>query len=493
MLRTSAVLTLLLPLAAQAADVPVRGERLELRASQQTATRRGAAVVVVDPAVGPPFADPTTGAALVVSAGVGPGRCRAEIPLDAGLWRPLGGNGAEHGWRYRAAAPGTQGVRLVVVRPGRIRVMARGGAWPCDLGAPSQPEPVSAVVRMGGTRYCAAFGGTVRRNAAGRFRALDAPPPGACPKADLTVANLNALHGIFCPGGDYCRLTDRVDLLFQWIVASGCPDVVTLQEIWDVSIPLVNAHLAGACPFTYQAVYFRRNGADDEVILSRYPVVHSESQLLDGNFRHLTFARLDHPVGPVDVVTTHLASGGDGAQNPCVAPPGGTCPAACVGAGAATRRECQAVQVAAFVAMHHDVATPAVVAGDFNESPGSFVYNHLTGQGWIDSYLAVGNPECDPGTGIGCTSGRIDNNLTDLESTASHEVERIDFVFLVPPGVGSTCSAVLDPATDADADGTATRIFADVPNPFAPTCGAAPDAICWPSDHEGAEMDLYCG
>jgi hypothetical protein len=52
---------------------------------------------------------------------------------------------------------------------------------------------------------------------------------------------------------------------------------------------------------------------------------------------------------------------------------------------------------------------------------------------------------------------------------------------------------VLDPATDADGDGTATRIFADAPNPFAPTCGPSPDAICWPSDHEGAEMDLYCG
>jgi len=39
----------------------------------------------------------------------------------------------------------------------------------------------------------------------------------------------------------------------------------------------------------------------------------------------------------------------------------------------------------------------------------------------------------------------------------------------------------------------ATRIFADDPNPFAPTCGPAPDAICWPSDHEGAQVDLNCG
>src|SRR5262249_8891688 len=160
----------------------------------------------------------------------------------------------------------------------------------------------------------------------------------------------------------------------------------------------------------------------DEMILSRYPVVDSQSQLLEGNFRHVTFARLDHPVGPVDVITTHLASGSDGAQTPCVAPPSGTCPAECVAAGATTRRGCQGVRVAALVAGRHDVATPAVVVGDLNVSAGSFVYNHLVGQGWIDSYLAAGNPECDPGTGVGCTSGRIDNNLTDLESPLGHEV-----------------------------------------------------------------------
>ena len=105
-MRIAAALILFIPLGAQATDVPVRGERLDLRANQHVATRRGGSVVIVDAAIGPPFADPTAGAALVVSAGVGPGRCRAEIPLDAGLWRPLGGNGLEHGWRYRAAAPG---------------------------------------------------------------------------------------------------------------------------------------------------------------------------------------------------------------------------------------------------------------------------------------------------------------------------------------------------------------------------------------------------
>jgi endonuclease/exonuclease/phosphatase family metal-dependent hydrolase len=479
---------LALPALASALDVPVQGRRLQLRASERTPSKRSASVVLADPALAAPFPDPRTGASLVISAGAGPGLCRAEVPLDPGAWEPLGGDGPRRGWRYRAAPPGTQGIRRIVLRPGRLRLAARGAAWPCDLAA-AQALPVSVIVRAAGTRYCAAFGGDVVRNAPGRFAALDAPAPAACPKADLTVANLNFLHGLLCPTA--CRLADRVELLFQWIVASGCPDVVTLQEVWDTSQPLITAKLPSTCPFPYQSVFFRTIGIDDEMILSRFPVLDSQLLFLEGDFRHVTFARIDHPIGPVDVFATHLSSGSD-AQVPCVAPPTGTCPAECVAAGAATRRECQGVQMASFVAARHDVPTPAVATGDFNEPPASFVYDQFALRGWTDTYLAAGNPECEPLSGVGCTSGRLDT-LAQLESPVSNVVERIDYIFLVPPGSGSVCAATLDPATDADGDATATRIFADTPNPFAPACGPAPDAICWPSDHEGAELDLNCG
>lgn len=478
---------------AGATDVPVEGWRIRLRASAVDVERRAARIVVHDPAIAPPFSDPAPGASLVVSGGAGPGQCRAEIQLEAGGWEPIRGDGVLRGYVYRSSAPGTQGIRKVVVRPGVLSVTARGGGWPCDLSAGSQRPPVSVVLRVADTRYCAAFGGTVRRNSQGGFVARAAAAPTACPESDLTVANLNILHGVFCPfGSAACRQADRMDLLFQWIAASGCPDVVTLQEVWDPAVALIDARLAAPCPFVYNRIYVPQEGIDDEVILSRYPAVATGQLPLFGAIpiRAVLHARLDHPIGPVDVFTTHLSSGSDLASAPCTAP---TCPQPCLDAGAATNRQCQAVQLHDYVLATHDVPTPAVITGDFNESPGTFVYDRFTTvAGWPDTYLAAGNPECSPATGVGCTSGREDGALTDLESPASNETERIDYVFLVPPGPGSLCAATLDPASDGDADGTATRIFADLPNPFAPACGPAPDPVCWPSDHEGAELDLNC-
>ena len=50
----------------------------------------------------------------------------------------------------------------------------------------------------------------------------------------------------------------------------------------------------------------------------------------------------------------------------------------------------------------------------------------------------------------------------------------------------------IEAAGDPDGDGVATRLFADEPNPFSPSCGAAPDPICWSSDHTGVQADVNC-
>lgn len=482
-----AALALLPARSASAFDQPVAGEELTVVARPPATIGRRFTARLVDPAIAAPLPDPTSGAVLVVSGGAAAGQCFAEIALDPARWQPIGGDGPRRGYRYRAPAPGTQGVRSVVVRSGRIVVRASGTGWPCDLAADGQRLPFTVALRVGATRYCSAFGGTVQRNQKGRLTARRAPAPAACEaKRDLTVANLNLLHGLTCPvASASCRQAERIDLLFQWIAAAGCPDVVTLQEIWSPMVPLITAQLASACPFPYELVFQASNGIDDAIALSRHPAAAVEVVKLYKGFRHVLHARLDHPLGPVDVFTTHLASGADGAGNPCAA----DCPAECTAAGAATVRQCQAVQLASLVAQRHDVTTPAVVTGDFNAQPGSFEVQQLTARGWIDSHLAAGNPECDPASGVACTSGRADTVLGELESPASNENARIDYTFVVPPAYRA---CVLDPAADEDGDGSATRIFADVANPFAPTCGPAPDPICWPSDHEGTELDLNC-
>ncbi|MFQ5513618.1 MAG: endonuclease/exonuclease/phosphatase family protein [Myxococcota bacterium] len=472
----------------EALDVPVAGRRLLLRGDGPGPAARSLRLLVRDAAITAPFPDPTLGATLIVSGGAEAGQCFAMIPLDPAAWTAVGGDGASRGYRYRVSSPGTQGVRSIVLRSGLLRVVARGSGWPCPLSAGAERTPLRVELRLAeGTRYCAAFGGEVKRNQAGLFRARGAAAPLACPSQELSVANLNLLHGLSCTDGANCRQDERIDLLFEWIAASGCPDVVTLQEIWQVMAPKIDARRQTVCPFPYEQLYTKVNTLDDEIVLSRYPAVSFTVTPLYIGFRHVTHARIDHPLGPVDVFTTHLASSSDLGPSPCgtVQP----CPPECVTAGAATIRECQAFQMATLIEQVHDVPAPAVITGDFNAPPGSPEILRFTDRGWIDSYLAVGNPECDPATGVGCTSGRFDDGLAELELPASNETTRIDFAFLIPPAAGS---CTLDPAADLDGDGKATRIFVDDPNPFAPSCGPAPLPICWPSDHEGSELDATC-
>ncbi len=515
---------------------PVAGQKLALGSFGPVSTLD---FVARDPRIGAPFADPRRGSALRIGASSAEGRCRREIRLDPDAWFAWRGRGAERGYVYLHAS--LRGLLLARIREGQIRVLALGEPASCELGAP-QSLPLTVEVRAESDRFCSAFGGEIESNEAGSFRARRAPAPAACDDADVTVANLNILHGFACgppmPGTtDQCRLSDRLDLLFQHLVAIGCPDIVTLQENVTREVvqrsatewvgPLtstraeIEARLAGAaqaCGFPYHVVFDPPmeppraddaiKGDDEEMILSRHPVLRSELRLLHSalfaspglefSSRHALYARIDHPAGPVDVFTAHLASNGDFARNPCnsvldfgqgfvaVVP----CPPECE--ASQTVRECQARQLALFVEERHDVAMAAVITGDFNSEPGSAAYQEFAGRGWIDSYLAAGNPECDPGTGFGCTSGRVDDALDQLESPASNQQARIDFTFLVPPQEVSLCAAEIDPAGDPDRDRVATRIFTDQPNPFAPACGPAPLPICWPSDHEGSELDLNC-
>jgi hypothetical protein len=109
------------------------------------------------------------------------------------------------------------------------------------------------------------------------------------------------------------------------------------------------------------------------------------------------------------------------------------------------------------------------------------------------SHLAAGNAECDRATGQNCTSGRKDDDLSDLESTALGVTERIDFIFVVPAEEGSRCAGRIRRADHPRRPVTTTGIFAGKPNPFFESCGATPLPICFASDHSGNQLNLGCG
>ena len=155
--------------------------------------------------------------------------------------------------------------------------------------------------------------------------------------------------------------------------------------------------------------------------------------------------------------------------------------------------DCQAIQIADLIDQLAADDAVRILGGDFNAPPETFVYSYLTGRrGWVDVYLAAGHPECDAPTGVGCTSGREDEALADMESVANGVNRRIDYLFADTRAAGGECTFRIDSGDDADGDGLATMIFADEANPFADSCGADPLPMCWPSDHEGMQLDLNC-
>jgi len=306
---------------------------------------------------------------------------------------------------------------------------------------------------------------------------------------DVTVVSLNILHGLFCPPATQdCRLADRLDLFFDWLEANDCPDVVLLQEVLGPrAMALIEARVPTRCAAAYQ-VLAPPSSLGQNYTLSRYPALQTNVDILVGDLRRLWHTQIDHPTGVVDIFNTHFAAGID--LQDC----DGACPPECTAAGTADTRECQAVQVAILAGQRAAPGSLRVLAGDFNATPASFVYRHLVeDNGWADAYLVAGNPECDPVTGSGCTSGRDGEGLGDMESPDSGVSRRIDYLFFQSPPEGSgPCRYTLDSHRDVDGDGLATRIFADDPNPFADGCGPLPLAICWPSDHEGMQADFNC-
>lgn len=155
-------------------DVLLPGKRLRLadatlpsgRRSLLGITASGVNLAGIDPTV--------TGATLAMYSRF-TGQLRT-IDLPASHWTNV--NGPRTTFRY--LDPADRSIRAKVAANGVWRISLHG-ASAYALGAP-QTE-LAARLTVGSVRYCAVFGGTIRRDDADRFIAVAAPAPASCPPA----------------------------------------------------------------------------------------------------------------------------------------------------------------------------------------------------------------------------------------------------------------------------------------------------------------------
>jgi endonuclease/exonuclease/phosphatase family metal-dependent hydrolase len=302
----------------------------------------------------------------------------------------------------------------------------------------------------------------------------------AAAPGDVRIVTLNLLHGVFCPDKTFCQGSDRVALLEQELTDVGCPDVVGLQEINQPHYKLLKRTRSSFCDGRYKIVFGPPKGIDTEVVLTTLKVKGKPLvQKLVGGFRTASRVVLSSAVGPVVVVVTHQ----EGDQDPGTPVVGcaRTCPPVCKKGSPVLA--CQTTVAADIADKTGGKNALRVLMGDFNFPPANARYQSLISAGWIDAYSAAGNPECDPATATGCTSGRDDMHVEALKDPSKAEVERIDFLFVKP---SKTCDPAFDTPTDSDGDKTGTRLFADEP------ATNGPGGLAWPSDHMGVQADISC-
>lgn len=297
---------------------------------------------------------------------------------------------------------------------------------------------------------------------------------------DLTVVNFNVLHGAFCPeDSDNCQLPDRMELLGQRLEEAECPDVVGLQEVSKRVYDAIERQLViEECG--YDIVLARPKNLDQEVVLTTLEVKSKKVVKLVGNLRTASRVVLESDLGRVVLVVTHQdgdrAPGEPGADATCTER---ACPPPCeVGS---PFLGCQTTVAADLADDAGGKKAIRILMGDFNVNASSARISGLVADGWVDTHLAAGNPECDP-TGAGCTSGRRDEVVDDMKDPNARQLERIDFTFVKPP---KRCSPVFDPDGDADGDGLGTGIWDD-----AVTDG--PGGMVFVSDHSATSVDLSC-
>jgi endonuclease/exonuclease/phosphatase family metal-dependent hydrolase len=284
--------------------------------------------------------------------------------------------------------------------------------------------------------------------------------------ARVRVVSQNLLHGVACPADtNGCNLPGRVALFMRQLDEKECPDLVGVQEANERVVSALREEAPKVCDGKYTIVSDSDPGLDREVVLTTRPVLGSKRTHLAGPLRTALWVRVAADVGVVDFVSSHLASSSD--DRPCDR---ATCPRPCDVNG--MLNACQARQLAAFADEVAADDSVVIVGGDMNAKPGEPAIAALTASGLDDTHLAAGQPECDPVSGAQCTSGRIDDAITDLTNPASKQSERIDYLF-----TGGTRACTVVPPTGLFNAEPATP---------------GPDGLVFPSDHTGVQATVEC-
>jgi len=296
---------------------------------------------------------------------------------------------------------------------------------------------------------------------------------------DVTALSFNVLHGLFCDPDDtdWCQAPERIELTYRLIEEAGCPDLVGFQEIGPRQEELIVPSLPELCDGEYTLAWDSTPGPDREMVLSRLPIVDQAPVDL-ANFPWAAYwVRVESDVGPVDFLTTHMASS---SNNPVCTPE--ICPPVCE--AGITTNECNAIEVVEFLDERREPEGITIASGDLNAPPGSSTLTTFTDAGYVDTWLEAGNAECDPGTGDGCTGGTGTVDDTAIVNEAAIEYTgRIDYVLVM---ARNDCDVRLDGPRDRDDDKTSTGVFAEDP------VDDGPGGIVLASDHRGVQADLSC-
>lgn len=294
----------------------------------------------------------------------------------------------------------------------------------------------------------------------------DSDEAGPSETASVRVVSQNLLHGIACPAdSDGCDLSVRVSLFMRQLDEKDCPDLISVQEANERTVSLLRKEAPKVCGGEYTIVWDDDPGLDREVVLTSLPVLGWRRTRLAGSLRTALWVRVAADIGVVDFVSSHLASGSD--DRPCDR---ATCPPPCQVDEMVNA--CQGRQLVEFAAEVAGDDAVVIIGGDLNARPGEPAIAALLAGGFTDTHLAAGNPECDTTSGAECTSGRVDDALTDLTDASSRQSERIDYLFMGGP---RACTAVKP-----------TGLFNGEPAP------PGADGLVFPADHTGVEATLEC-